>query len=232
MRARDLGVWPWLLAASFLLVVAGLYLALVWAPQAAGGPEGFRMPAAQRIFYFHVPSYAVSAIAYLIVFIGSVMYLWKRTWGWDALAHTAAEIGVVFTTLTLLSGSIWGRAEWQTWWTWEPRLVTVLVMWLIYVSYLLARSYAAASQAPNFAAVIGIVGFVDVPIVFFAIRWWRTVAHPEALEEGGGLDPAMMAALMVCLVAFWAFFAVLMQLRLSLRRLEREAEILRERLGG
>ncbi len=216
-----------LLGAAVVLYVVALYLVFMWVPTAAnsaGDPD-----IAQRIFYFHVPSAWVAFLSFFIVFIGSIMYLVKKRPAWDAMAYSAAEIGVLFTTIALVSGSIWAKPEWGAWWVWDARLTTTLVLWLIYAGYLLVRGYAQTTQAPGFAAVVGIVGFIDVPIVFMAIRWWRT-QHPSAVIGGGGLDPRMLLTLMVSLAAFTVFYVLLLRIRTALRRAEAEVETLRAEL--
>jgi heme exporter protein C len=200
-------------------MVASLWLAFLWAPTEA------TMGDVQRVLYFHVPLAWVAFLAFFVVLVGSVLYLWKREDKWDRLAYCSAEIGVVFTTLNLISGVIWAKSVWGVWWIWDARLATALVLWLIYVAYLLVRAYASAAQTRSFAAVVGIVGFVDVPIVFMAIRWWRTI-HPGPVVQAGGLSSAMLCTLIVCLIAFTLFYGVLMALRVSLRDAEEKMEAL------
>jgi len=145
----------------------------------------------QRVFYFHVPIAIMSFLAFFVVFIGSLMYLIKRTPKWDAVAHASAEVGVVFVTLALLTGIIWARPVWNTWWTWEPRLTTTMILWLIYVAYLMVRSYAPSqSKGAIYAAVVGIIGFIDVPIVYYSVVWWRSI-HPSPVV-GWGHSPSPM----------------------------------------
>jgi len=210
---------PALVGVSFLLLVASLWLAFLWAPTEA------TMGDVQRVLYFHVPLAWVAFLAFFVVLVGSVLYLWKREDRWDRLAYCSAEIGVVFTTLNLISGVIWAKSVWGVWWIWDARLATALALWLIYVAYLLVRAYASAAQTRSFAAVVGIVGFVDVPIVFMAIRWWRTI-HPGPVVQAGGLSSAMLCTLIVCLIAFTLFYGVLMALRVSLRDAEEKMEAL------
>jgi heme exporter protein C len=211
----------WLPALSLALLVAGLYLVFLYVPTER------TMGVVQRIFYFHVPVAWVAFLAFFIVFIASIMYLSKRDDKWDLLAAASAEVGVVFTTLVLITGSIWARPIWGVWWVWEPRLTTALVLWFIYVAYLLVRSYASEeSRGARFAAVVGIVGFIDVPIVALAITLWRT-QHPGPLIFEGGLAPSMLLTLLVCLAAFTTLYVVLLRLRLSLRRVEREINIIK-----
>jgi len=202
-----------------MLMVVALYLVFLWAPTEA------TMGDVQRILYFHVPLAWVAFLAFFIVLVGSILYLWKRENKWDRLAYCSAEIGVVFTTLNLISGVIWAKSVWGIWWIWDARLATALVLWLIYVAYLLVRAYALAAQTRSLAAVVGIVGFVDVPIVFMAVRWWRTI-HPGPVVQTGGLSSTMLYTLIVCLIAFTLFYGVLMALRVSLRDAEEKMEAL------
>ena len=207
-----------LLVASAVLMLANLGLIFLWAP------TELVMGQVQRIFYFHVPVAWVAFLAVFIVFVASILYLCRGQRRWDALAHSAAEIGVLFTTLMLISGATWAKPVWGVWWTWDPRLTTSLIMWLIYVAYLMLRAYAPTpSQAARYSAVLGIVGFVDVPIVYFAVEWWRNI-HPEMvigpLAESGSLEGSMAVTLLFSLLAFTVLFAYLLWERVSLRNAE------------
>jgi len=180
----------------------------------------------QRVFYFHVPIAIMSFLAFFVVFLGSLMYLIKRTPKWDAIAHASAEVGVVFVTLALLTGIIWARPVWNTWWTWEPRLTTTLILWLIYVAYLMVRSYAPTeSKAAIYAAVMGIIGFVDVPIVYYSVVWWRSI-HPSPVvgpfAESDALTGTMSLILLYSLITFVFLFIYMVMERMSLRKMEEE----------
>lgn len=180
----------------------------------------------QRIFYYHVPSAWVAGLCFFANFVASVWYLIKRSETADALAASSAEVGVVFCTVVLLTGPIWARPVWGIWWTWDARLTTTLVLWLIYVSYLVLRRYAAGSQARVLAAVLAIFGFVDVPIVYMSIRWFRT-QHPSPVfagGEGSGLDPAMLRAFLWNLLAFTCLGVVIVVIRYRLERLRQHVE--------
>lgn len=185
----------------------------------------------QRVFYFHVPMAIMSFLAFFVVFIASILYLVKRNQKWDRLAHAAAEVGVVFVTLALLTGIIWARPVWGVWWTWEPRLTTTLILWLIYVAYLMIRAYAPnRTQGALYAAVVGIVGFVDVPIVYYSVQWWRSI-HPSAvvgpLAESGALEPVMQGILLFSFLAFLVLFLYLVVERMALRGLEDQVRLLK-----
>ena len=178
----------------------------------------------QRVFYFHVPIAIMSFLAFFVVFIASLGYLIKRTPKWDAVAHASAEVGVVFVTLALLTGIIWARPIWNTWWTWEPRLTTTMILWLIYVAYLMVRSYAPSqSKGAIYGAVVGILGFVDVPIVYYSVVWWRSI-HPSPVvgpfAQADALDSTMAWILLYSFITFVFFFAYMVMERIELRNTE------------
>ncbi|MFC1907481.1 cytochrome c biogenesis protein [Chloroflexota bacterium] len=188
---------------GLVLMVAALYLIFLFVPTEES------MGVVQRIFYFHVPLAWVSFLAFFIVFLGSILYLWKRNSKWDILASSSAEVGAVFTTLFLTTGSIWAKPIWGVWWTWSPRLTTALVLWLIYLAYLLVRAYASDDQrGARFAAIVGIIGFIDVPIVALAITLWPP-QHPGPVVFTSGLAPSMLLTLLVSLAAFTVLFLIL-----------------------
>jgi heme exporter protein C len=186
----------------------------------------------QRIFYLHLPLAWLAYLAVLIVFLCSILYLRTRAERWDRLARCSAELGVVFTTLVLLTGSIWARPIWGTWWSWDARMTTTLMLWFIYVGYLMLRSSVADEhRAARYAAILGIVGFLDVPIIHQSVIWWRTL-HPEpvVLQAGGPAMPAaMLQTLALSLLALTALFVWLLQQRYALEQLRSEARALRQR---
>jgi len=209
-------------AAGFLLItyaalVGALYMALRYAP-----PERV-MGNVHRIFYFHVAAAWVGFLAFALVFVASLAYLRRPQARWDRLAAAAAELGVLFTTITLVMGSLWARAVWGVWWTWDPKLTTTLILWFLYVGYLLIR---AAVDEPasrgRYAAVLGIAGFLNVPIVYMSAVWWTSI-HP-VLRQGGDmrLDPAMRLALQSAVLAFTLLFFLLLSQRVRIGRLAEE----------
>jgi heme exporter protein C len=183
----------------------------------------------QRIFYFHVPAAWVAYVAFAVVFVGSIAYLRTAARRWDLLAHASAEIGVVFCSIVLLTGPIWARPVWGTYWQWDARLTSALVMWLTYVGYLLLRGLAVdPSRAGRLAAVVGIVGFINVPIVHFSVRWWRTL-HPQGPtpadpSTGSGLGAPELLAFFTALAAFTLLFAWLVAVRVRLGRTADEVD--------
>ncbi|MBI5305428.1 MAG: cytochrome c biogenesis protein CcsA [Chloroflexi bacterium] len=211
-------------ALALVNIAIGLYMALFYAPMER------TMGDAQRIFYFHVPSAWVGFLAFFIVFVASLIFLWKRERKWDALALSAAEIGVVFTTLVLLTGPLWAKKAWGAFWVWDARLTTTLVLWMIYVGYLMLRGSAEGERRARFAAVLAIVGFLDVPIIYISVALWRTM-HPTYVTGEGGLAPQMTQTLMVCLLSFTLLFAFLLLQRLRLEQARDQVNFLREATG-
>jgi heme exporter protein C len=190
-------------------MVFALVAALVLAPKEAA------MGDVQRLFYFHMPSAWIAlGPAFTCVFGFSIAYLVTRKLVYDRFAGVAAEIGVVFTTITLITGPLWAKPVWGVYWTWEPRLTTTLILWFIYVGYLLLRSLAnPGHKRARLVAVYGIAGWIDVPIVFLSIWWWRTV-HPRLLGDGGfAIAGGMAWVLAVCLAAFTLLFVYLLLVR-------------------
>lgn len=189
------------------------YMALVYAPTER--VEGN----VQRIFYFHVSMAWTAYLAFFVVFIASVVVLWKRLPQADRLAQASAEVGLLFTTLVLITGSLWARPIWGTWWSWDARLTTTLFLWFIYLGYLMVRtSIPDDRRAIRFAAAIGIVGFIDVPIIHQSVVWWRTL-HPESIvgASGGPAMPSeMLLTLGVTLVAFTLLYVGLVRLRMGI----------------
>lgn len=197
-------------------VVIGLYFGLIWAP-----PDAYQGQV-QRIMYLHVPSILTAYLAFVVVFISSILYLWRGTLRWDEIAHASAEIGVLFTGVTLITGAIWGKPTWGVWWTWDARLTTTAILFLIYVGYLMLRAFVEErSRGARYAAVVGILGFLDIPIIHMSVEWWRTLHQPSSLKRGA-IDPVMMVPLVINLAAFTILYLYLMSQRLHLGRLEEE----------
>ncbi|UCF37216.1 MAG: cytochrome c biogenesis protein CcsA [Acidobacteriota bacterium] len=203
----------WLEIPLLLAFLVALWGAFVYAPTERVMGE------VQRIFYFHVGSAAVAFFAFFIVFIAGILYLVRRNVVWDQLAATSVEVGVVFTTIVLTTGPIWAKPVWNTWFPWgDPRVMTTLVLWLIYMAYLILRSsLPEGDKKYKFCAVFGIIGFIDVPIVWMSIRWWRTI-HPVVItSEGANLEPRMSQALLMAIAACMLSLAVLTLLRGAMR---------------
>ena len=211
-----------LLGLSFVLMVTALYLVFVYVPTEK------EMGIVQRLFYLMVPMGWLALLSFIIIFISSIRYLMKRESKWDILGHSAAELGIVVTTLALITGSIWARPIWGVWWTWEPRLTATLVLWFIYIAYLMVRSFATEeSRGARFAAVVGIIGFIDIPIVALATTLWRGM-HPGPIIFQGGLAPPMLLTLMVSIVAFTTLYFVTLIQRTAIKNTETELKRLQE----
>jgi heme exporter protein C len=178
----------------------------------------------QRIFYFHVPAGITGLTAFAVNFVASLMYVIKKDRWWDSLALSAAEIGVMLLTIVLVTGPIWAKPVWFVWWTWSPRLTSSLILWMLYIAYLLVRNYVPdPERRAMMSAVFGIVAFVDAPIVWFSIRWWRDI-HPQPMLETGGLSPAMRPALWTCWAAFQILMIYLMRRRFFVERARQDVE--------
>ena len=208
------------LAALVALVVLGLFVA---PPDAVQGD-------AQRLMYLHVPAAWIAYLAFGVTSIASLLYLWPRTRSlvWDRIAGASAELGVVFTGLTLLLGSLWGRPVWGVWWAWDARLVTTAVLFFLYVGYLaLRRVPAALDVRAKRSAIAALIAFVDVPIVHFSVTWWRTL-HQEGTVFNDKLDAeihgTMALALWVGVLAFTLLYVFLLDLRYRLEALDEDRD--------
>jgi heme exporter protein C len=205
-----------------------LYMAFIEAPREK------TMGDLQRIFYFHVPAAITGLLAFAINFVASLMYIIRKNRRWDNLALSAAEIGVMFMAMVLVTGPIWAKPAWFIWWTWSPRLTSSLILCLLYIAYLLIRNYIEdPERKATVSAVFGMVAFIDAPLVWFSIRWWRD-HHPAPMLETGGLSPAMRPAFLICLAAFQGLLIYLLRRRFDLQsmrdemeRLERQADTAR-----
>jgi heme exporter protein C len=188
----------------------------------------------QRIFYFHVPLAIMTFVAFGVVAVASALFLWRGTRTWDRLAYSSAEVGMLFCTLVLITGPIWAKPIWGTWWTWDARLTTTLILWLIYAGYLMLRSVSGpGDQGARYAAILGIVGAIDIPIINRSVYWWRTI-HPAVLitrEGSSGLaDPRMQTTLGVCFLAFLLLFLWLVRIRNVSARLRDTIEDMRRQV--
>jgi heme exporter protein C len=212
-----------ILAVAALVFCAG-YAALFIAP------DEKTMHAIQRIFYFHVPSAISAFVAFFIVFIANTAYLVTRHPKWDWLGVAGAEVGVACCTVVLITGPIWARPVWGIWWTWDARLTSTFILWLLYISYLLLRGLLADPQRrATLSAIFGVFAFLDVPLVYLSNRLWRT-QHPQPVILGGensGLAPGMGRVLLICWIAVVCVVIILLIDRYRLERLRHEYEELR-----
>lgn len=213
-----------LLAAGGLLLARNLYEIFLVMPDEAS--QGMIW----RIFYFHVPSAMIALTGFLAVTVLSLLYLWKRDLRWDASASSVAEVSLVFAAVVLVTGSIWGRIIWGIWWTWDARLTSMLVCWLIYAGYLmLRRAIEEPTQRARLSAVLSVFGGVDVVIVWYSIEWWRT-QHPGpvlSIRNGGGMAPGMEPLMWWNLLALVMLAIPLVVIRMQQESIQREVDALR-----
>jgi heme exporter protein C len=218
-----------------IVLVPGMVLALYMA--FIGAPREATMGDLQRIFYFHVGAAIAGMTAFAVNFAASLMYVIRKDRRWDNLALAASETGVIFFLMVLITGPIWAKPVWYVWWSWSPRLTLSLVLCLLYVSYLLIRNYIEdPERRAMVSAVFGIIAFVDVPLVWYSIRWWRD-QHPSAMLETGGLSPSMRPAFFVCFAVFELLMVYLLRrrfyletMRVELEMIERQADTVHEEI--
>jgi heme exporter protein C len=213
-----------------LAIVTALCMTVALAGALLYAPNERLQGAAQRIFYFHVPLAWSAYLAFTVVFVASIVVLVRRSEAWDRVAVSSAEIGLLFTTLVLVTGSLWARPIWGTWWSWDARLTTTLFLWFIYVGYLMVRgAITDERRAMRFSAAIGIIGFVDIPIIHQSVVWWRTL-HPESIVLGPGgpaMPASMQQALWISTAAFVLVYATLLVLRVRVETLRHELRVAR-----
>src|SRR5271154_5656331 len=205
-------------------VVTVILLAYALCEALVGAPTEQTMGNVQRIFYYHVPSAWTAFILFFVNFGASIIYLVKRRPGADMIALVTAEVGVIFCTVVLITGPIWARPVWGIWWTWDVRLTSTLVLWLIYVSYLMLRKLSTSGETPKLAAALAVFGALDMPLVYFSIWFFRT-QHPQPVIGGGGsIDPRMLHVLLINWLAFSCFAALVCWSRYRLEVLRREVD--------
>jgi heme exporter protein C len=218
-------------ALALLVIASGFYWGLIKAP-----PDAYQGDA-QRIMYLHIPSILTAYLSFFLVFVGSCLYLWKREKRDDILAYSAAEIGVLFTALTIAEGSIWGRPTWGVWWTWDARLTFTAVLLLIFIGYLMLRSLIEEeTRAASAAAILGIIGFLDIPLIRMSVYWWRTLHQPPSIlrpdkAPWDNIHPAMLTALAINFVGFILLYFYLLSLRFRLGEMTEQIKTQRMERG-
>jgi heme exporter protein C len=218
---------------TVILFAVACYAVLIYAPREAV------MGDVQRVFYFHVAAGWVGALAFLVAVVAGVLYLVTKNRKWDTVGLSSIEIGVVFTFINIVTGSVWARPIWNTWWTWDPRLVTATVMELVYIAYLMLRQgIDDPDRRARFGAVYAIIGFLSVPLTFLSIRIFRTI-HPVVIgntdpgaEGTFDMTPKMLQAFMFSLVTFTFVYATLLWHRMRLQGLADRVEQEKARLLG
>lgn len=231
IKAATSSIFPGILyIGTVISILTAIYLVFMYAHIEK------TMGVVQKIFYFHVASAWSGFLAFFVTFLFSILYLRKRKRIFDTYAYVSAEIGVVFTTIVLTTGPIWAKSAWNTWWAWEPRLTTTLILWFIYMAYIMIRQMDGPwEKKARLGAVFGIIGFVDVPVVFFAIRWWQTKFHPILFgngvnQKGGGIEGNMLVALLASILAFTFLYAYLLQKGVSFEKMKWQIEQHKRRL--
>src|SRR5207247_5704609 len=211
-------------AVTLVWFIVALYMIFLYAPRE------LTMGEVQRIFYIPLPSAVAALLAYFFVFLGSTVYLWKRSRAADDLASASAEVGFIFCCCVLVTGALCAKPAWGIWWTWDARLTSTFILWLLYIAYLMLRSYVInPGRVETLSAVVGVLGFVDAIIDYMAIRWWRT-QHPQPVIGGGagsGLEPRMSLTVFVACGAFLCLFFYLVRPRMACARLGRDLAELR-----
>ena len=223
---RKLGQWLFrtytIYAIAAILIFLSIYLIFGYAEIER------TMLEVQKIFFFHVSAAMTLYVAFGVNFLFSLLYLIKRNPDYDLRAAAAAEIGLVFCTIVLLSGPIWAKYAWNTWWNWEARLTSTLVLWLMYISYFILRSALLDDKRRIFSAVLGIIAFLDVPIVHFATKLWEEKAHPK---RGAKVDvePTILHTWIFVLIAFIILFSILFILQYKITKTNERYEIIRRK---
>ncbi len=194
---------------SAVFMVASLYMALLWAP------TEITLGDSQRIFYIHIPLAWLGMLSVIILAIFSIAYLITRNIKWDNLAYSTAELGFILITLVLVTGMIWSKAEWTVWWTWDPKLTTTVILWFIYLAYIMLRKYGPSDlRGASYGAVLGIIGAIDVPMIYMAANWWSS-AHPELnigplSDQSSSVNSEMMMTLLVSLIAYTMLYIIIL----------------------
>ena len=206
-----------LLFLSAMLMMVCIYLIFIWVPTEKN------LGISQRILYFHVPIAWVGMVSIFVVGTASLIHLITGNEKWDHVAYSAAELGVIFATLILVTGAIWAKPVWGVWWSWDPKLTTTLILWFIYVGYLMVRAYAPhGAQGKRYASVVAVIGAIDSPLIYLASIWWRN-AHPDLnigpLAESD-IDSDMLIVLLFSVVMFTVFYIYLLSERIIIRRFE------------
>ena len=194
---------------SSVLMVVSLYMSLIWAP------TEITLGDSQRIFYIHIPLAWLGMLSVIILAVFSIAYLITRNIKWDNLAYSTAELGFILITLVLVTGMIWSKAEWTVWWTWDPKLTTTVILWFIYLAYIMLRKYGPSDlRGASYGAVLGIIGAIDVPMIYMAANWWSS-AHPELnigplSNESSSVNSEMMMTLLVSLIAYTMLYIIIL----------------------
>jgi heme exporter protein C len=220
---------PVLFAAAGACLIAGVLLAFLYAPIDAS-TMGF----SQKIFYYHAPIAETALLAYGIAFVAAILYLRSNDLKWDRLGYCAVRLGLLFSLLVMATGMVWGKAAWDAWWAWEPRLTTFLIVCFLYAAYFVLRQVAEEdSRRATFAAVFAIIAFVDVPITFFATRYMPEGLHPVVItSSGSGMEGSMFLSFMISMAGMTLLMVALLKADLAAAKIRDEIDDLKMTLGG
>jgi len=220
---------PALFAAAGAFLVTGLLLAFLYAPIDASS-MGF----SQKIFYYHAPIAETALLAFGIAFVAAILYLRDPDPKWDRLGYVSVRLGLLFSLLVMATGMIWGKAAWDAWWAWEPRLTTFLIVCFLYAAYFVLRQVVEEeSRRATFAAVFAIVAFIDVPITFFATRYMPEGLHPVVITAGdSGMEGSMFLSFMISMVGMTLLLVALLRVDVAAERLKDDIDDLKTRMGG
>ena len=185
----------------------------------------------QKIFYFHISSAFTLFLAFGVTFISSILYLIKRADKYDTIALVSTEIGIVFGVVVFTTGPIWARFAWNTWWNWEPRLTSALILWLTYIGYLILRSALEEEKKRVYSAVLGIIGFLNVPIVYFSVELWQGGLHPDTSTKMN-LPPTMQIAWLISWVVLTLLYLFLLMFRYRIEQMKLELETIQHQQMG
>ena len=215
---------PWLMAAAGILFITGLYLSLL------KSPDDIVQGSAVRIMYVHVPSAWLSIFSYLLLAICSLFFIvWRHPLA-DILSRAIAPVGALFSLLTLLTGSIWGKPMWGTWWVWDARLTSMLILFLLFMGYIaLSNAFEKSERGSRPAALLAIAGSINLPIVKFSVDWWSTLHQPASIMRSGGIsiDGSMLLPLVIMFLAFQLFFILIIIFRSHSILIERKMQHLK-----
>ena len=220
---------PSLFIGAGIFLITGLLLGFLWAPV-----DSSSMGFSQKIFYYHAPIAETALVAFGISFVAAILYLRSQDLKWDRLGFVCVRLGLLFSVLVMITGMIWGKASWDTWWAWEPRLTTFLLVCFLYIAYWVLRSVVEEEERrATYAAVFAIIAFIDVPITFFATRFLPEGLHPVVIGPGGGgMAGSMFASFFLSMIGMTLLLVALIRSELVVEALRDRAADLKHKIGG